>query len=213
MEHIGVLGTGDVGRRLASAFRSKGHAVSMGTRDPTNADLVAWCQEHDVGPASFADAAAACDVAVLCTAWSGTRDALDLAERSNLHGKIVIDVTNPLRHTPDGPELAIGHTDSAGESVQRWLPDSSVVKCWNLIGNPYMTDPAFEEGPPTMWLCGEDETSKQRVQGYLETFGWRDVVDLGPITASRYLEPMAMVWILTGARTGHWRQAFRMLRA
>jgi len=211
-ERIAVLGTGDVGRRLAGAFRDRGHQVMMGTRDPSRPEHAAWCRERDIELATFEVAAEDCDIAVLCTAWDGTENALRLAHAAHLDGKVLIDVTNPLRHTEAGPVLAIGHADSAGEAVQRWAPGASVVKCWNIVGNASMADPAFEEGPPTMWICGEDEEAKKRVRRILGDFGWEDVVDLGGIVNSRYLEPLAMVWIVTGARTGHWNQAFRMLR-
>jgi 8-hydroxy-5-deazaflavin:NADPH oxidoreductase len=31
---VGVLGTGEVGRRLAAGFAGRGHAVMIGSRDP-----------------------------------------------------------------------------------------------------------------------------------------------------------------------------------
>jgi hypothetical protein len=42
-------------------------------------------------------------------------------------------------------------------------------------------------------------------------FLW-DVVDLGGIESSRYLEPMCMAWVVYGVRTGTWNHAFRLLR-
>ena len=59
--------------------------------------------------------------------------------------------------------------------------------------------------------AGNDAGAKETVSGILKDFGW-DVVDLGGIESSRYLEPMAMVWILHafGTKTGN--HAFKLLR-
>ena len=58
--HIGVLGTGTVGRTLAQALVDRGHEVRMGSRSAGNEKAVAWAS--DGGPlaseGSFADAAA-----------------------------------------------------------------------------------------------------------------------------------------------------------
>ena len=37
------------------------------------------------------------------------------------------------------PELSVGHKDSGGQQVQRWIPDAKVVKCFNSIGNALST--------------------------------------------------------------------------
>ena len=83
----------------------------------------------------------------------------------NFAGKIVIDVTNPLDFSKGvPPRLAVGHTDSAGEIVQRLLPESKVVKAFNSVGNPHMVHPNFPQGePPTMFICGNDENAKKTI--------------------------------------------------
>lgn len=172
-----------------------------------------WLANHArVQLAHHADAARWADIIVVCTAWAGTGNALKLTGPENCAGKIVIDVTNPLGPSPQGPPvLVVGHTDSAGEQVQRWLPQARVVKCWNTVGNPHMIDPDFPDGPPTMFIAGNDGDAKADVSRLLETFGW-ETSDLGGIEASRYLEPLAMVWILDFFRTGSGNMAFRMIR-
>jgi predicted dinucleotide-binding enzyme len=39
---IGLLGSGEVGRRLAAGFCSRGHDVMIGSRDPGKAELREW---------------------------------------------------------------------------------------------------------------------------------------------------------------------------
>ncbi|HEY3418718.1 MAG TPA: NAD(P)-binding domain-containing protein, partial [Armatimonadota bacterium] len=45
---VGVLGTGEVGRTLASGFVGEGHQVMLGSRDPGQEKVVAW--EQEAGP-------------------------------------------------------------------------------------------------------------------------------------------------------------------
>lgn len=46
----------------------------------------------------------------------------------------------------------------------------------------------------------------------LTSFGWPGAIDLGGIDQARYLESLAMVWIVYGFRTNSWSHAFKLLR-
>jgi predicted dinucleotide-binding enzyme len=211
---IGFIGSGQVGRSLGSGFAALGHDVKLGSRDAGQDKLRDWVAEAGprVSTGSFAEAAAFADIAVLCTLWVGTENALTLAGRHRLSGKIVIDTTNPLDFSAGvPPRLALGHTDSAGEQVQRWLPDARVVKCFNIVGHAHMVNPSFPGGPPDMFLCGNDDAAKQAVSELARTLGW-PTIDIGGIEGARLLEPLAMLWIAHGFQTGAWNHAFRLLR-
>ncbi len=211
--HIGILGSGDVGRTLGAGLARHGHEVMLGTRDPSAKRIREWVKEtgHSVRAGTFAEAAQFARLAILATAWSGTGHALELAGKGHLKDNVVLDVTNPLVFGDGAPTLALGCTDSGGEQVQRWLPDAHVVKALNIVGHAHMVHPDFPGGPPDMFLCGNDPEAKAQVAGLLETLGW-PVVDLGGIEMSRYLEPMAMVWITHAIRTGGGNHAFKLLR-
>lgn len=194
---IGILGTGNVGQALGSGFAALGHEVKMGSRDPNQEKVRDWVNKAGAkaSAGTFAEAAAFGELAVICTIWTGTENAIRLTDPANLAGKVVIDTVNPLDFSGGiPPKLAIGHTDSASEQIQRWLPDSKVVKAFNIVGSPHMFRPEFPGGPPDMFICGNDEQAKATVTDLLKTFGW-SVVDIGAIDCARYLEPMAMVWI------------------
>lgn len=211
---IGILGTGDVGQALGTGFAQLGHEVKMGSRDPDQEKIRDWANQAgaNASAGTFAEAASFGELAVLCTIWSGAENAIRLAGPHHLAGKVVIDTINPLDFSAGiPPKLAVGHTDSAGERIQRWLPESKVVKAFNIVGSPHMFKPDFAGGPPDMFVCGEDDSAKATVTDLLKTFGW-SVVDIGGIDCARYLEPMAMVWIRHFFRVNSVDHAFKLLR-
>jgi 8-hydroxy-5-deazaflavin:NADPH oxidoreductase len=219
---IGIIGSGDVGRRLADGLIDLGHQVKIGTRDITKKEVVEWIDKHTkqgrrsenalVG--SFNEAAAfADDLIVISTSWSGTLNAIKMAGPSNFADKVVIDTTNPLDFSKGlPPRMAVGHTDSAAETIQRLLSETKVVKAFNIIGNPLMVHPDFPDGPPTMFICGNDEESKKMIiEKILIPFGW-ETVDIGQLEGARLLEPLAMLWITYYFKTGTGNHAFKLLR-
>ncbi len=209
---IGILGSGDVGLKLADSFIATGHTVKIGTRKPEK--ITSWAAKHGDSKASagsFADAASFGEIVVLATLWEGTPSALQLAGLKNFSGKVVVDVTNPLDFSKGVPPgLAVGHTDSGAETVQRLLPDARVVKAFNIVGNTHMFKPDFPGGPPTMFICRNDGRAKKSVTEILDAFGW-ETIDIGGIERSRLLEPLAMLWIMYFFKTGTGNHAFKLL--
>jgi 8-hydroxy-5-deazaflavin:NADPH oxidoreductase len=211
---IGILGTGDVGQALGRGLVSLGHEVRIGSREAGNEKALAWVSKTGARASAgiFADAAAFGEIVFVATIWSGTENTLRLAGAKNLAGKVVVDVTNPLVFTPNAPpSLALGHTDSGGEQVQRWLPESRVVKAFNIVGHAHMVHPDFPGGPPDMFLCGNDTEAKKTVTEICRAFGW-PVIDIGGIEGARLLEPICILWVLYGIRANSWNHAFKLLR-
>lgn len=211
---IGVLGSGEVGRRLAAGFRSRGHEVMIGSRDPGKAELREWLSGDGAGieAGTFAQTAAHGKLLVLAVLGNAAEEAVAEAGPGNFGGKVVIDATNPLDFSEGfPPKLSISGQDSLGERVQRALPDAGVVKAFNTIGNPYFVDPRFSDGEPTMLIAGDDEGAKRAVTDALADFGWSDVVDIGGIEGSRELEAICIVWVKIGGTRGAWDHGFKLL--
>lgn len=220
---IGIIGSGDVGRRLADGLLELGHQVKLGTRDTSKKEVREWIDRHrkkggkeseNASIGTFAEAASfGDDLIVLSTSWSGISNAIEMAGPSNMTNKVIIDTTNPLDFSQGlPPQMAVGHTDSAAEIIQRLLPGAKVVKSFNIVGNPHMVHPDFPGGPPTMFICGNDEQAKRMItESILTPFGW-EVIDIGGLEGARLLEPLAMLWITHYFRTGTGDHAFKLLR-
>ena len=211
---VGVLGTGEVGRRLAAGFRSRGHEVMIGSRDPGKPELREWLAGDGEGieASTFAQAAEHGELLVLAVLGDAAEEAIADAGAENFSGKVVIDAMNPLDFSGGfPPKLSITGEDSLGERVQRALPDAKVVKAFNTIGNPYFVDPSFREGQPTMLIAGDDEGAKRTVGDVLADFGWSETVDIGAIEGSRELEAICIAWVKIGGARGAWDHGFKLL--
>jgi predicted dinucleotide-binding enzyme len=194
---FGVLGTGMVGTTIASRLVSLGHEVRLGARSATNEKAAAWVKAAGAGAAAgtFADAAAFGEIVFNATNGAGTLAALDAAGDANLRGKVLIDVANPLdfsRGMP--PTLLISNTDSLGEQVQRTHPDARVVKALNTMNCNVMVKPDLVPGEHDVFLCGNDPDAKAQVKSLLTSFGWKNIVDVGDISAARGQEMIVVLW-------------------
>lgn len=208
---IGVIGAGNVGGALGKLWAGKGHEVVFGVRDVRDPKVQELTNSAGGGTraASVKDAASFGEVVVIATPWPATEEAIKSA--GNLTGKIVVDCTNPLASDLSG--LVVGTNNSAGEEVARWAKGAQVVKAFNTIGAPNFGNPRFGAETASMFICGDDPAAKSAVGKLAAELGF-DVVDAGPLTASRSLEPLAMLWIHLAFKqglgpTGH---AFKLLR-
>jgi len=204
---IGVLGTGIVGRTLASALLSNGHEVRLGSRTAGNEAAVAWATAIG-GPASegtFADAAGFGELVVNATAGAASLEALHLAGAEQLAGKVLLDVSNPLDFSHGmPPTLTVCNDDSLGEQIQRAFADVRVVKTLNTVTAAVMVAPALVAGTHTIFVAGDDAAAKAQAGELLHDFGWpaESILDLGDITAARGMEMYLPLWLRLYGATG-----------
>jgi hypothetical protein len=207
---IAIIGTGNVGGALARAWARCGREIVLGARDASSDKVTALLSElgDKATAASIAEAAQNADVIVLAAAWQATEEIIK--QLGDLRGRVVIDTNNPL--LPGLAGLSVGTTDSAAEHVARWAAGAHVVKAFNHIGAAQMGAPQFGEQTATIFICGDDTAAKETVAGLVRDIGF-DVVDAGPLTAARLLEPLALLWIRLVYMQGLGDQiAFKLLR-
>ncbi len=191
-ETIAIIGTGEVAGGLGPEFAALGHDIVYGSREPDRdsvRDLVARTGE-DAFATTQADAVAGADIVVLAVPWYAVEEVV--ANIGDLSGKIVIDPTNPRMVGDDGlRDFAVDPSNA--EWIQRWAPQSRVVKAFNTMGWETMVDPDSTGGPVTVPIVGDDAEAKAVVAGLIEGMGL-EPVDLGPVRYAHVVEGMYIVW-------------------
>ena len=225
--HIAVLGTGIVGRTIATRANTLGHDVTVGTRDPGttlartepdrmgNPPFAVWHADHQSIPLmTFADAAANAETVVNASSGAVSLEVLTLAGSANLADKVLLDIANPLDFSAGfPPTLFVKDTDSLAEQIQRAFPRTKVVKTLNTLNASLMVDPALlADGDHTIFVCGNDDEAKNTTADLLASFGWRDVIDLGDLTAARGTEMLVPIWMRLVTTLGSPTFNFKIVR-
>ena len=211
---VGIIGSGIVGQVLANAFKSEGHDVVLGTRNPEKKELGDFKSDHPSIPvARFEQTAAEAELIVLATAGTAVEEAIRMAGLHNFNNKVVIDTTNPLEHQPPVNGVLKFFTDinnSLMERIQQLIPEAKLVKAFNSVGNALMYKPVLS-ATPTMFICGNDEKAKATVTKILDSFGW-ETEDMGKVEAARAIEPLSILWCIPGFLQNRWSHAFKLLK-
>ena len=212
---VGIIGSGIVGRVLATGFLNEGHQVMLGTRNIGKEDLVKWKNENKNGVlGSFQESAQFGELVVLAIAGLVAEDAIKLAGKEHLSNKIIIDATNPIATVPPENGVLKFFTtldESLMEKIQKQLPDAKVVKAFSCVGNALMYKPNFNGSIPTMFICGNDDPAKKTVTDILTSFGW-ETEDMGKVEAARVIEPLSILWCIPGFIRNQWTHAFKLLK-
>lgn len=181
---IAIIGAGNVGATLGKRFAEVGNEVFYGVRNTAEFD------EKELGGkiGTIAEACKDVEIIVLSVPYNAVEEAINSC--GDVDGKIVVDATNPLGMTPNGLSLTIGFETSGGENLQEIIPQANVVKCFNTTGFGNMAKP----NNSMMFACGNDKESTDKITNLASSIGF-EAMNIGDLSKSRLLEPLAMLWI------------------
>ena len=174
---IAVLGgTGQEGSGLAFRWALHGHEVVIGSRSPDKA--LAAAEELNallagrgrVEAASNEDAASRAEIVVLAVPYAAQRSTAE-GVRAQLEGKILIDVTVPLKPPVDRVQLPGG--ESAALALQRTLGSGvKVVSAFPNVSAVHLKD-ASHVVDCDVRVCGDDRDARARVIALAQDAGLR----------------------------------------
>lgn len=157
----------------------------IGHRDPIKAAALAAEIGTNVESGEISAALKAADIAIFALPYAATIEVLKGGY--DLSGKIIVDISNPI--TADFKDLAIGHTTSATEEIQAAAPTAMVVKAFNTVfANLIQTD-ARQGKKIQVFVAGNDTNATTQIRDLARALAF-EPQDAGPLTNSRFLEPI-----------------------
>ncbi|WP_165313573.1 NADPH-dependent F420 reductase [Vibrio ziniensis] len=192
--NIAIIGSGNIGSGLALTFGQTAYNVILSSRnEESTRAVVAKLGKTNVKASNIADAVKASEVVILATPYDAVSSLTNAADFS---GKIVIDVTNPVKADFSG--LSVGFETSAAEEIQKLLPQATVVKAFNTVfAQVYEQGLEFDGHKAQTFVAANDDVAKQTVLSLANEAGF-EAVDAGALTNARYLEPLAYMNIHFG---------------
>lgn len=204
-EHLtlGILGgTGPEGTGLALRWARAGHRIIIGSRQAEKAERVAGevraalaaatGEEGDIQGMANAEAAGACDVAVLTVPYSAQNPLLG-SLREVLQGRLLINVTVAMK-PPKVARVYIPPEGSAAEQAQAILGDgATVVAAFQNVSAEHLNDLNARVNCDVL-VCGDDKAAKQVAMRLAEDLGTRGI-DAGALVNAQAVEAMTSVLI------------------
>lgn len=189
MSSISIIGLGNMAGALAGRALAGGNSVEIIGRDPAKAkELASALGGATVGTA---DATPTGDIVVLAVPYVGAA-AVVSAYGDALHGKIIIDVTNPV--SPDSQGLVTPEGSSGAQEIAKVAPvGAHVVKAFNTVFGHMLA----QGNPLDVLIAGDDAEAKTAVSAFIESLGLRPM-DTGPLGMARWLEGTGLVMIGLG---------------
>lgn len=210
-----IGGTGKEGRGLAARWAAAGHEVVLGSRDGARAAAVAEelagliAQKGPAGPggrgghlrgAENVAALDGADVVLLSVPYSAHRETLRglQAELSRREGRILVDITVPLRppqvaqvHLPEGQSAAL-------EAQQLLGPAVKVVAALHHVSSTHLLD-LDKRIDCDVLVCGDDAAAKSTVIQLVKDLGLRGL-DAGALRNAIALESLTPVLLALNKR-------------
>jgi NADPH-dependent F420 reductase len=215
MTKLAVIGgTGREGRGLAYRWARAGHTVYIGSRTPEKAAHMAETirtrlnrPDAPVIGLGNREAAQRAEVVVLTVPYRAHRATLE-ALRTAVQGKILIDVTVPLK-PPKVTKAWFPPAGSAALEAQEILgPETAVVDAFQNIAFAVLWEDAPVEAE--VLVAGKGKANRQRVMALVEDAGLR-AWDAGPLENTPVVEGLTSVLLYMNQALGARRVGLRIV--
>jgi len=206
---LGVIGTGQMGSRLAAMFARAGRKVVLGSRDSTRAAAIV--EELGIPTLRAGCNGEALDAPVVLPAVFIRDGLFDLLDRHcrRLAGKLLIDISNPFNE--DYSDFLTPWDTSGAEELQRQFPQARVVGAFKNVFSEVFDHPQFGESLSDVLITGDDAQAKARFLELAHGTPFR-YLDAGPLIHSRTVERLTFITSRLGRQLNSYpRMNWRLL--
>ncbi len=203
--HIAIIGTGNVGGALASAWARAGHTIILGVKDLQDFKGRDLLLQPGISALPVADAVSKAELVLLATpATAATEVALSLG---NTTGKIIIDAMNMIMGR--GP----AGFQTTADAILAHTQTRDVVKCFNTTGFNNMQNPVYGSVAIDAFVAGDSKAGKAAAIRLAKDAGFGECYDIGGNDKFQLMEQFAWFWINLAMFQGQGREiGFKLLK-
>jgi predicted dinucleotide-binding enzyme len=182
---ITIIGTGNMGRGIATRALAGDHSVTLLGTETEKAEALAGELSGEVGAGQLGDPLTG-EVVVLAVWYAAVDDVLR-RYGGQLDGKVVVDITNPIDVDAFEPlELEAG---SAAQEIAAKAPGAKVVKAFNTTFAGTLAEGRVADQPLDVLIASDADDGKETVSRIVADGGLRPI-DAGPLKRAHELEAL-----------------------
>jgi 8-hydroxy-5-deazaflavin:NADPH oxidoreductase len=191
---VTIIGAGNMGRGIGTRLVAGGDDVELIDHDLEDARRLAdELNAHGDGIATVSEQGQITgEIAVLAVPYDAIDEAL-AQYGSQLTGRVVVDITNPIDLSA-GDRLATPADTSAAEEIAKRVPDAKVVKAFNTTFAGTLVAGRVNGDPLDVFIAGDDADAKEKVATLAKDGGLRPI-DVGPLHRAQQLEHLGLLHI------------------
>jgi predicted dinucleotide-binding enzyme len=171
---IGIIGSGQVGGAIGSAWVKAGHEVMFSSLDIEQDKKLAAGLGGGARAGTPREAAAFGTVLLVSVPYralpSVGKDLADL-----IKGKIIIDTSNPIV-ARDGDIAVAAREKGAGVASMEYLPGARIVRAFNAIGYARMAAASSKSERVGMPIAGDDQNAIATASSLIRDVGYEPVL-------------------------------------
>jgi NADPH-dependent F420 reductase len=203
---IAIIGSGKVGKALATSSVRAGHSVTMSSANLEKAAEAARTVGARVARSNV-EAVEGADLVIIAVPYEKLGEVFR-GLGSSVDGKVVVDVTNHI--DTQNPGEVLGTTSNA-EEIQKRHPKVHVVKALNYAFAARMAEPHVDGTRLDGFVAGDEQAAREKVLELVESIGFRPI-DAGPLVMARVLEGMALLNVALQIRhSWPWQNGWKLV--
>jgi predicted dinucleotide-binding enzyme len=186
---VAIIGTGNIGSRLAANFAAGGQDFLLADRDLDAAAKIASGLGGHAEVVSIDEAVERADVLVVCL-WMDPFEQFIAQYGARLAGKVIVDPSNPVG--PDGQggyHKVIGEQESSGQILAGLLPaGAQLVKAFGTLSAPTLSSATRREPERAVQFYATDDAAAGDLVAELIRSGGYEPVRVGGLDQSVRIE-------------------------